>query len=264
MPTTLDNDARTAYDALAPAYDALTAEYPYALWLGRLVALAREHGLRGTRALDLACGTGSSFLPLLELGFCVTAADVSPAMCAAARRKPGGVAVHEADLRDLPPLGSFDLVTCIDDSVNYLLAIDEVTAAFRGVAGQLAPEGLLVFDVNTLRTHRETFSETWTSDTGDHVILWQGTGSADLDPGEITQATVDTFSAVGTSWSRTTAEHRQRNHPVGELLDALADAGLEAVAVHGQHPGAVLEAHVDELVHTKIVVVARARKEVSP
>lgn len=264
MPATLDTDARTAYDALAPAYDALTAEYPYALWLGRLVALARDHGLRGTRALDLACGTGNSFAPLLDLGFRVTAADVSPAMCAEARRKPGAVTVHEIDLRDLAPLGSFDLVTCIDDSLNYLLALDEVTDAFRGIAQQLAPGGLLVFDVNTLRTHRETFSETWTSDTGAHVIIWQGTGSADLEPGEVTQATVDTFSALGASWSRTSAEHRQRNHPLAELLEALADAGLEAVAVRGQHPGAVLEAHVDELAHTKIVVVARARKEVFP
>lgn len=264
MATTLDTEARTAYDALAPAYDALTAEYPYALWLDRLVCLAREHGLRGTRALDLACGTGNSFMPLLELGFSVTAADISPAMCAEARRKPGAVTVHEADLRELPPFGSFDLVTCIDDSINYLLAIAEVTAAFRGIAAQLAPGGLLVFDVNTLRTHRETFSETWTSDTGEHVILWRGTGSADLRSGEVTQATVDTFSALGASWSRTTAEHRQRNHPLTELLDALADAGLEAVAVRGQHPGAALETRVDELAHTKIVIVARARKEVSP
>lgn len=261
MTATLSTDARDAYDALAPAYDALTAAYPYELWLGRLVELAREHGLEGTRALDLACGTGNSFLPLLERGFAVTAADVSPAMCEAARRKAPGVLVHEADLRELPALGTFDLVTCIDDSVNYLLSREDVTAAFAGIGAQLAPDGLLVFDVNTLRTHRETFSETWTADMGEHVILWRGDGDADLEPGGLTSATVDTFSAAGPLWCRTSAEHHQRNHPLAELLDALADAGLEAVAVRGQSPGAVLEPHVDELTHTKIVVVARARKE---
>ncbi len=51
--TSLDTAARDAYDVLAPAYDALTAEYPYATWLGRLVDLARAHGLQGERALDL-------------------------------------------------------------------------------------------------------------------------------------------------------------------------------------------------------------------
>jgi hypothetical protein len=64
-------------------------------------------------------------------------------------------------------------------------------------------------------------------------------------------------------WTRTTAEHRQRNHPLAELLDLLADAGLEPVAVRGQHPGAVLEPHLDDLAHSKIVVLSRARKEVS-
>ncbi|MCW3011138.1 MAG: Methyltransferase type 11 [Solirubrobacterales bacterium] len=262
MHATLDTEARSAYDALAPAYDALTAEYPYAIWLERLVALAREHGLRGERVLDLACGTGNSFLPLLEQGFAVTAADVSPAMCAEARRKAPGVAVHEADMRALPVLGAFDLVTCIDDSLNYLLEPEEVLATFRGVAAQLAPGGLFVFDVNTLRTHRETFSETWSTDTGEHVIVWRGTGPADLPAGGRTQATVDTFSAAGPVWTRTTAEHRQRNHPPAELLEALAEAGLEAVALRGQRHGAVLDPLVDELAHNKVVVVARARKEV--
>ncbi len=261
MTATLSTGARDAYEALAPAYDALTADYPYELWLGRLVELAREHGLSGTRALDLACGTGNSFLPLLERGFAVTAADVSPAMCAAARAKGTGVEVHEADMRELPPLGEFDLVTCIDDAFNYLLTQEDVGAAFRGIAAQLAPGGLLVFDVNTLRTHRETFSETWSADMGDHVLVWRGSGDAALPSGGRTQATLDTFSATGALWSRTSAEHHQRNHPLAELLDALADAGLEAVAVRGQHPGAVLEPHVDELSHTKIVVLARARKE---
>ncbi len=263
MPTLTAHDARSAYDALAPAYDALTADYPYAVWLERIVEVAREHGLGGHRALDLACGTGNSFLPLLELGFAVTGADVSPAMCAIAREKAPGVTVHEADLRALPVLGAFDLVTCIDDSLNYLLDEAELRAAFTGIAAQLAPGGLLVFDVNTLLTHRETFSSTWSTDTGEHVIVWRGTGPADLPAGGATQAVVDTFSAAGAGWTRTTAEHHQRNHPLPELLDLLGDAGLEPVAVRGQRHGAVLEPHVDETSHAKVVVVARSRKEVS-
>ncbi len=265
MPTTLDTVARDAYDALAPAYDALTEAYPYALWLGRLVELAEAHGLAGRRALDLACGTGSSFLPLLDRGFSVTAADVSPAMCEQARRKADGAArVVEADLRALPALGEFDLVTCIDDSINYLLDPAEVALAFAGVRAQLAPDGLFVFDVNTLRTHRETFSSAWTVDTGEHVIVWNGTGADDLTSGGVTEATVDTFSACDGLWRRSTARHLQRNHPLPELLDALADADLEAVAVRGQHHGAVLETAADELVHTKFVILARPRKEVRP
>ena len=48
--------------------------------------------LRGRRLLDVACGTGRSFLPMLERGYDVTACDISPAMAARAREKSGGAA----------------------------------------------------------------------------------------------------------------------------------------------------------------------------
>ncbi|MDP9292961.1 MAG: methyltransferase domain-containing protein [Actinomycetota bacterium] len=70
------------YDSLAPVYDLLTAGYDHGRWLAALERLALEHGLAGRRLLDVACGTGSSFLPLLLAGYEVTACDVSPAMAA--------------------------------------------------------------------------------------------------------------------------------------------------------------------------------------
>jgi ubiquinone/menaquinone biosynthesis C-methylase UbiE len=69
---------RDAYEDLAAAYELLTAGYPHGRWLAALVALAGEHGLRGRDALDVACGTGTSFLPLLARGFTVVGCDLSP------------------------------------------------------------------------------------------------------------------------------------------------------------------------------------------
>jgi ubiquinone/menaquinone biosynthesis C-methylase UbiE len=101
-----------ASDVLAPAYDLLTAGYAYAPWLSSIERLAREHGLTGRLALDVACGTGKSLEALLELGFDATGCDGSPGMAAVARRKLRGRAqVHVADMRSLPVYGSFDLVT---------------------------------------------------------------------------------------------------------------------------------------------------------
>jgi ubiquinone/menaquinone biosynthesis C-methylase UbiE len=103
MPPTLESDATRAYAVLAPAYDLLTAEYAYGPWLTAIERVAREHGLRGHRLLDVGCGTGKSFLPLLERGFEVTACDISPEMVEMDRQKGGGRArVHVADMRDLP------------------------------------------------------------------------------------------------------------------------------------------------------------------
>ena len=131
MTSTLESDATRAYAVLAPAYDLLTAEYAYGPWLTAIERVARENGLAGHRLLDVGCGTGKSFLPLLERGFQVTACDISPDMVELAQRKAGRrVDVHVADMRRLPVFGEFDLITCIDDAINHLLSAGEVADAF--------------------------------------------------------------------------------------------------------------------------------------
>src|SRR6185437_2621964 len=107
-------DPAIAYDELAPFYDRFTADYEHEPVLEQIEALARRHGLRGRRVLDAACGTGKSFLPLLRLGYDVTACDISPRMVERARRKlPPSQRdrVLVADMRDLPWRDRFDLVT---------------------------------------------------------------------------------------------------------------------------------------------------------
>ena len=113
--------AGEAYDALASGYDTLTRDYAYDRWLPALEQLAHDHGLAGHRVLDVACGTGESFLPLRARGYEVTGCDISAEMLGRARRKAPDVLLHHLDMRELPVLGSFDLVTCIDDGLNYLL-----------------------------------------------------------------------------------------------------------------------------------------------
>jgi SAM-dependent methyltransferase len=84
--------AEIAYEAIAPVYDHFTAHHDYDLWLAELMPKLEKHGIPGNRLLDVACGTGKSFLPMLERGWRVTACDISPAMVAIARegRGPGG------------------------------------------------------------------------------------------------------------------------------------------------------------------------------
>src|SRR5690242_2467321 len=93
------SDALAAYEPLAPHYDAFTHDHDYDDWITTLLALARRHGLAGTRAVDLACGTGRSTLPLVQAGFDVRGCDLSPAMLAAARDRLGpGVALEAIDI----------------------------------------------------------------------------------------------------------------------------------------------------------------------
>ena len=65
MAPLLELDAAAdAYDRLAPFYDDFTAGYPHDAWIDAVVEQrAAALGLRGHRALDIACGTGKSTDP---------------------------------------------------------------------------------------------------------------------------------------------------------------------------------------------------------
>ena len=132
MATMTATPALLAYERLAPVYDDFTDGYDHDAWIDRLEQIARNHGANGPRLLDVACGTGKSFAPLIERGYDVWACDISPAMIERARLCAGidPDRVLVADMRALPELGAFELVTCLDDAVNYLLEVEDLVAAF--------------------------------------------------------------------------------------------------------------------------------------
>jgi SAM-dependent methyltransferase len=254
-----DTGALAAYEAVAPAYEVLTDGYAHEPWLAAIEELALRLGARRGRVLDVACGTGRSFVPLLRRGWDVTACDLSPAMARRARAAAGGAAeVHVADMRALPDLGAFDLVTCLDDAVNYLLDEGDLRAALAGFARSLAPGGIAIWDVNTLLMHRSAFATDWVAEGEGALVAWQGRTDPGLPPGGIAEAQVDAFTREGAGWSRRTGVHRQRHWPVAGMTAHARAAGLELVDVLGQHRGARLERPAVELVHRKALFAARA------
>jgi SAM-dependent methyltransferase len=254
------------YEALAPHYDAFTAGYDHERWLGELERLARRHGLTGSRALDVACGTGKSFLPLLRRGYSVTACDSSPAMVTRAREAaPAGTPVLEADLRSMPFLGEFDLVTCLDDVVNHLLTEADLTAAFGGIARNLAPDGVLVFDANTVRTYRTAFCSDRAIEADGVFLCWRAGGLQESEGALLAEASVEIFArGEYAGWERSRSHHVQRHWSGEALAEAAAEAGLELFASVGQSTGARIDPDADEDRHTKTVHLARPARERAP
>jgi SAM-dependent methyltransferase len=245
--------AREAYDAYARWYDEFNSGYQYERWTGTLLAAANREGLSGTNLLDVGCGTGLSFLPMLDRGWDVTACDISPAMVDLARAKAGNRAqVLTADMRDLPALGSFDLVWAVNDAMNYLLSRTELEAALEGMRRNLAPEGLVVFDLNTLESYRTFFSEEITAFAAGRELIWRGLGSGrSVVPGDEVEAS---FEAKGVPAS--SHLHRQLHFPAAEVLAAVQDSGLSCLEVLGELEGELSEP-LDEDRHSKAVYVCR-------
>lgn len=249
--------AEGAYEAIAHVYDDFTAHHDYELWLGNLLPKLHLNGLRGRRLLDVGCGTGKSFLPMLKRGWEVTACDISPSMLELARAKTGNaVPLSVADMRELPVFGEFDLVWSLDDAVNYLLSREELEKALSGMRDNLAPGGLLMFDVNTLQAYRTFFAELQQVERGGRRLIWRGQASAETESGAISEAHFEVMPGDGGGDAETHV-HRQRHFSEVEVREALATVGLECLDVYGHGFDAVPHQPVEELVHSKMVFISR-------
>jgi SAM-dependent methyltransferase len=172
--------------------------------------------------------------------------------------------VHVADARDLPVLGSFDLVTCIGDALNYLLSEEELGMAFRGVARNLRPGGLFAFDLNTLACYRTHFMQDSAAEVDGTFFYWRGEATPeDIEPGAVLSAVIEVF-AGGAEDRRylCSSRHVQRHHPPVLVERLLDDAGLELVDRRGQL-GADTDPGGDDDVHMKLDYFAR-RSERTP
>lgn len=251
--------AFATYEATAPFYDHLTAHHDYELWLGNLLPLLNRHGLVEGELLDIACGTGKSFLPMVKWGWKVTGVDGSPAMLRRAVAKaPAEVRLEVSDMRELPVLGRFDLVWCLDDAVNCLDDEEDLRQTFAGFARNLSATGLLLFDVNTLLTYRGFFTASEVVELADGTTLeWHGLTDPGAESDCVARAQFHVHDADGSQL--VSVLHQQRHFDLATVSDALEDAGLELVDLQGQSTDAVLQP-LDESRHTKAIFVARLKE----
>jgi SAM-dependent methyltransferase len=249
-----EDPARTAYDAFASIYNEFNHRNDYEMWLGEvLLPELEKHGLKRGRALDVGCGTGRAFAPLLRRGWEVRACDLSPAMLERAREEGGDrVQLDVVDMRELPVYGEFELVLSMNDSVNYLLGDDDLRQALAGMAANLGDGGLLLFDVNSKGTYD---SGAWSG--GSHTVehggrswTWHGIGEVEGEPSVFeTRIEGDDIEPI---------VHRERFRPESEVREAMAAAGLECLAALGMQEideRVVLTAPPDEGRDYKVVYI---------
>ncbi len=207
------------FDSIARYYDPIMEHVDYERWFRTVSALG---GLlpKGFRHLDAACGTGTLLHMLRQAGWNSIGVDLSPAMLRTARKKHADLPVAVADLRALPVCGSVNLITCLFDSMNFLLDDDGPAAALGAFAAALCPGGILYFDIVTERMVTDHFEDQyWTEHNGTFTTTW--TSAYDHATG-----VVDTGVRINTGAE---AVVRERIHPTARFVDGIAAAGLRLV-----------------------------------
>jgi SAM-dependent methyltransferase len=100
-------------------------------------------------ALELGVGTGRLALPLSRRGVRVHGIELSPAMIAELRTKPGAddIGVTIGDFATAEVDGMFDLAYLVRNTITNLTTQEEQVACFLSVAAHLRPGGCFVIEV---------------------------------------------------------------------------------------------------------------------
>jgi SAM-dependent methyltransferase len=157
----------------------------------------------GGGALEFGIGTGRVALPLTARGTSVHGIDLSEAMVARLRAKPGGerIPVAIGDFATTTVAGEFSLAYLVFNTITNLPSQDEQVACFRNAAAHLAPGGRFVVEVGMPDIRRLPAGETthlwhagptsWAYDefdtatqamTGHYIDVVEGRGSYRTTP----------------------------------------------------------------------------------
>ena len=223
----------SGYHFFSQFYDNLTFNVDYEKRAEYLQSVLSLWGHESGLALDLACGTGSMTLALKERGWDIFGVDGSQEMLSVAMDKAYdkelSVLFLCQQMERLDLYGTIDTCICTLDSLNHITDQAQLQAAFDRVALFMNPEGMFVFDVNTVFKHQNILgNNTFVYDTDDVYCVWQNT----LQENHIVSIELDLFEHSGDVYTRSSEHFKERAYEIDELKDMLSKAGFETLAVY--------------------------------
>ncbi len=168
----------SGYGKFAWFYDRLTDNVEYDTIADAVERYVERFGGRKNILLDLACGTGTLSEKMAQKGYDVIGVDGSEEMLNVAldKKYDSGLPVQYLcqDMTKLDMYGTIDVTLCVLDSINHLSDIEAVKKAFERVSLFAYPDGMFIFDVNTVYKHREILANNaFTYDLDGLFCVWQ-------------------------------------------------------------------------------------------
>jgi len=222
------------YGKFASVYDELMEDIPYEKW----VEWVASH-IQSGKILDLACGTGTLSQLFAEVGFDVTASDLSEEMLTIANQRfqeaGQNIPALQLSMDNLEGLSGFDAVTIAIDSLNYLETEKQVQQTFKEVFDALNEGGHFFFDVHSIHKVDWIYMDSpFVYDGEDMAYIWH------TEPGDHPHSVIHDitfFIQQGRLFERFEETHEQRTFEAGDYVAWLEAAGFEVESVTADFTG---------------------------
>ncbi len=172
---------------------------------------------------DIGCGSGTLTLALLEKGYDMIGIDGSVEMLSEAINKRTEVENGEKALflcQQLPEFELYGTVDCVVstlDTLNYLTETTDLERLFHWFNNYLNPNGLLIFDINSLSKYQDVLDgHCAVYDEEDVFMTWHSRFD-----GELCCHKLSVFAKDGNSYQRSDEEQIQRYYSVEYIRELL-------------------------------------------
>lgn len=227
-----------AYTGFAEVYDLFMEDVPYEEWCEIITGILQEHGIMDGLVLDLGCGTGTLTRLLAAQDYDMIGVDGSEEMLMEAREK---TALQEIlylcqDMREFELYGTVRAIVSTCDTMNYLLTPEDFIRTVRLVNNYLDPNGIFIFDLNTLYKFRELMGNaTIAENAEDASFIWENYFDEETGRNEY-DLTLFVRRENG-MFERQTELHEEQGYSHEEVCGFLKAGGMELVRVFDAQTG---------------------------
>lgn len=222
------------FSKFALVYDAFMHYIDYPGWVDYICEILNFYAIPGKKLLDLACGTGKCTILFAQRGFEVLGIDISPEMLARAMNK---IETEELNIKFLcDDMRSFrlatpvDIVTCLYDSLNYLLEKKDLEKTFNSVWTALGEKGIFIFDMNTEYALREVWgNKTIRRNESGVKSIWKSEYDSQTHIGTLHLTWFTNENGIKKEHHEI---HRETFYSQGELKTLLKNAGFKKVDIY--------------------------------
>ncbi len=227
-----------AYENFSKVYDKFMSDTPYDEWIKYIKKIWDKYSLSPKLIAELGCGTGNITQRLSDMGYDVIGIDCSSEMLSKAKEKAQKngkeILYLEQDMTDFELYGTVSCILSLCDSINYITEEKDLLKVFKLVNNYLDPNGLFIFDLNTIYKFKNILAQnsfSYTDETS--AYTWENYYDEEESINEYYTNFFIKDDKTGL-YERFEEEHYEKGYTIEKIKELIEKSGLEFIAVFNE------------------------------